>query len=331
MPPSIKDHYRHPIGPPPPASYEDFRHYSIPVPHPLRIQENMKSDDASIISRSVPRSLNEEESLWLRSLIDLQSDIALAIEKDKLKHLVSSGNEANQPAVAAPVKSTPKTLKELASRMCALQQAQALRNDCDVFGRLPTINNSHKAEKRKLEAGQPAKPFRSLSADSPSKRRNSDPQLISSMNLIESSSKRSKLLDGVTVYRPLTLPNRNVPFAKLELRRKTVAPSSFKRTVSLEANFFNGEADVLSSKNPSMKLESLVADASKKSKTNSWLDAHRKISDSSITIKDKMTIEKNLPLVNGVSEEMVVSDDEVHQTGNLVYQSLLFPAYFAEF
>ena len=327
VPRSIKDHYRNPIGPPPPASTNDLRHFNIPVPPSQRLQEQLKSNHPPIPNQRPP-SPNQhpptsssdfsDQAIWLAALVRLHSDIALRLEKEKTKHLIPPLPDTTSDQKTFKFK--PKSLKELASRACALEQAKELEIDQNF----DSFSNSNPIVPRligdrsrvpSLDAIKP--PALQRFANLPMKRRNSDPQPNSFLNTNGTSLKRSKLADPVKVYRPVVLPTSNAPFTKLELRPKDERPLLI-RTLS-DTKMVNGDVK------PSSRKALYVP------KTMKTVPSHPDHSDEPEVLTKHLTCAKEkhpssdvYPLTNGVQDESsTYSDEEMHNSGKVGFSTLL--------
>nr|CAB3264829.1 ZF(PHD)-21 zinc finger protein [Phallusia mammillata] len=188
VPRSIKDHYRSPLNPPPPPA--DYLHLSTPTSVTLTNPPSEKSIGTSSETQP-PRSSDEEQDLWLKSVVHLQTEIALHLERNKISKAISPSNIGQH---------TPKKLQELARNACVGYGAVLPAKE------LSTNSNDGQNETSAVDQSIATHP-------ATLKRRNSDPVAhITNDNDL----KRPKRADSVTIYKPVLLPDR--PFTKLEFK-----------------------------------------------------------------------------------------------------------------
>ncbi|CAK8692310.1 PHD finger protein 12-like isoform X2 [Clavelina lepadiformis] len=101
VPRSIKDHYNHPIAPPPPPSVEDLIHFGLDIPPNFRLAQTITNHNAKstlhnpstdswriqkdYASDKESHATEKEQEDWLQTVVRLQADIALTLEKNKIK------------------------------------------------------------------------------------------------------------------------------------------------------------------------------------------------------------------------------------------------------
>ena len=305
VPQSIKDHYRSPQTHPASASAEDLRHYNIPLPLHLRIRERLteKSNDAAASSSFDAASA--EQILWLKTLVQLQSDLAHRIEKEKTKALFQKSESRD----SLQTLSSPKPLKELARLAFTVERAEPVLN----------VTRSHSADVSSVNSSVRSRiasndDVRSTSLQrlkTPAKRRNSDPQSnATSQSLGLHASKRSRRVDSIRVFRPIVLPSPNVPFTKLELTPKGVVPVPNQTNTTLVNGEASEEAAVAVEKTIKVELANAGNDLAKITSQNSL---HNSKPIRKPVVLSKLKPQK-LPetgfAVNGYSETSSFESDE---------------------
>ena len=325
VPRSIKDHYHHPLSPPAPAAMEDLLHYNIALPHTMRIKARMLQDAKESSSKST--CSKEEQNLWLKSLVSLQSDILLKIEKEKMKNLVEMTHNSTTSKIPS-MKCTPKSLKELAKYACTAEQYRLLQADSTLKELPGDVASEKVAYRNRIASNDDVRSTSLQRFRSQTKRRNSDPQSNSYLPPGNVSVKRSRMADAIKVYRPAVLPTRNIPFTKLELPSKETS-TLLQRALSSE-KVPNGNIELIQPKFPVDNARPLVS-AYLNEKLIKNMHEDNRVLSSSFEVSEKFTTKQHgatteCPIVNGLSESSLDSDEDITDTSNNVLE-ILMPNY----
>ena len=316
VPQSIKDHYRQPPTLPDSASAEDFRRYHLPLPVSMRLAEKLKEETRnSAFTKSEDTfstsSLQQEEALWMKTLVRLQSDLAYRIEKEKTNTLLERSGSNLQSS--SENKSSPKTLRELAR--CATYRSRFSLKSSSFHESSNDVMIDSKQTRSRIASNDDVRPTSLQRLTLPAKRRNSDPPTNSlSHTLSQNVPKRNKQADSISVYRPAVLPRPSIFFTKLELAPKEPVISNQRPS---DPTIFNGDmhSEIVSSEHASK--DSLIpvtvnsTDVPVTQNGENYLHKLASFSNSEVTSKIK---QQKLPetglILNGLSETSSLESDE---------------------